>query len=569
MGRIVGIDLGTTTSEVAYINNGKPEIIGDLSNNRIIPSAVSIGDDNELKIGICAKNQAILKPERTVTEIKRKMGQDILVRLGDSYYSPYEISSMIIKELKKFAEDYLGEKVTEAVITVPANFNDLQRNATIKAGELAGLKVERIINEPTAAALAYGINNLNEEGKVLVYDLGGGTFDVSIIDFCSGVMDVMASRGIQELGGKNFDELIANYILEDIYDTYGLDLKDDIVSMSRIIEKAEKAKIDLSSVQTTEILLPFIAMDKYNNSITCNFKFKRSKFEEMISDLIKSTNDVVNEALKAAKLKDEDIDIVLAVGGSSRIPMVRNLLTKRFGNKIKTKINPDEAVALGAAIQAGIKNDEISSKDSIIITDACNNSLGIKVATDMGEGRYISGLFDPLILRDTKVPCTKTKLYTTLVDYQTEVIIDVYQGEELLVEDNKKIKELLLDEIPPALKGEETIEVSFSYNLNETLRVTVKILSTGKTITEIINLLDKSENIVEIGNLDVWKDSPSAKKVEKIIYFCEKKLSDMNDKDKRGVMKILNNLKRAVIDNNLELIDKYDEELTNILFELN
>jgi molecular chaperone DnaK len=569
MGRIVGIDLGTTKSGISYINNGKPEIIEDISNNRIMPSVVHITDDNKIIVGQKAKRQAVLKPERTVTEIKRKMGQDILVRLGDSYYSPYEISSMIIKELKEYAENFLGEKVTEAVITVPANFNDLQRNATIKAGELAGLKIERIINEPTAAALAYGINNLGEERKVLVYDLGGGTFDVSIIDFYSGVMDVMASRGIQELGGKNFDELIANYILKDIYDTYGVDLKDDIVSMSRIIDEAEKAKIDLSYVQTTEILLPFIAVDEYNKSITCNFKFKRSKFEELISDIIDSTNDVLDEALNAAKLNDEDIDIVLAVGGSSRIPLVRNLLTKRFGNKIKTKINPDEAVALGVAIQAGIKKDEISSKDSIIITDICNNSLGIKVATDMGEGRYIFGLFDPLIRRDTNVPCTKKKIYTTFVDYQTEVIIDVYQGEEVLVEENKKIQEIILNEIPPALKGEQKIEITFSYNLNEILEVTAKILSTGKALTKIINLLDNSENSVEIGNLDVWKDSPSAKKVEKIICFCEKKLLDMNDKDKKDVMKILNNLKRAVIDNNLELIDKYDEELTNILFDLN
>lgn len=569
MGRIVGIDLGTTTSEIAFINNGKPEMIEDRSNNRIIPSVVLIDDDNKIIIGQSAKNQAILKPERTITEIKRKMGQDILVLLGESYYSPYEISSMIIKELKEYAENYLGEKVTEAVITVPANFNNLQRNATKKAGELAGLKVERIINEPTAAALAYGINNLDEEGKVLVYDLGGGTFDVSIIDFYSGVMDVIVSRGIQELGGKNFDELIANYILKDIYDTYGIDLKDDTMGLDRIIKKSEEAKIELSFVLTTEILLPFIAIDKYNNPITYTFKFKRSKFEEMISDLINSTNDVLDEALKAAKLNDEDINIVLAVGGSSRIPLVRNLLTKRFGNKIITKINPDEAVALGAAIQAGIKNDEISSEDSIIITDACNNSLGIKVTTDMGEGRYVSGIFDKLILRDTKVPCTKTKLYTTLVDYQTQVLIDVYQGEEVLAEDNKKIREILVSEIPPALQGEQTIEVSFSYNLNEVLEVTAKILSTGKMLTKIINLLDNSENTVEIGNLDVWKDSPSAKKVEKIICFCEKKLLDMNDKDKKDVMKILNNLKRAVIDNNLELIDKYDEELTNILFDLN
>lgn len=569
MGRIIGIDLGTTTSEIAYINNGKPEIIGDENHNGIIPSVVYLTDDNEIVIGHTAKRQAILKPERTITEIKRIMGKDDLIKLGDKRYKPYEISSMILRKLKEYAEDYLGEEVTEAVITVPANFNDLQRNATKKAGELAGLKVERIINEPTAASLAFGINNLDIEGKVLVYDLGGGTFDVSILDLYSGVLDVMASRGIQELGGKNFDELITNYFLRDFYDTYGIDVKNDLIVMSRIMAEAERAKIELSAALTTEINLPFIAMDKNKEPINYISKLTRSKFEEMISDLINATNDKVSETLIAAKLCDDDIDMVIAVGGSSRIPLVRNLLNKRFSNKIKTKINPDEAVALGAAIQAGIKNDEISSEDSIIITDACNNTLGLSVATDVGNGKIVAGIFDPLILRDSKIPCTEKKIYTTISSNQTEVIIDVYQGDEIFVKDNKKIREFLLDEIPPDLQGEQSIEVAFSYDLNEILKVTAKILSTGKTITEIINLLDNSKDSGIYINLGSWKDYPLAERVGKLIEFSEKKLKSLSNSEKGNVAVILNHLKEAVINNNEELVDKYDEELTNIMFDLN
>lgn len=571
MGKIVGIDLGTTNSVIAFINNGKPEIIEDENNNRIIPSVVHITEDYETVAGYIAKRMVILQSERTVSEIKRKMGQDVLARMGDRYYSPYEISSMIIKELKKNAENYLGEEVTGAVITVPANFNDLQRNATKKAVELAGLNVERIINEPTAAALAYGINNLEERGKVLVYDLGGGTFDVSVIDFYSGVMDVLASRGIQELGGKNFDELIVKYILTDFYDTYGIDLKDDAVSMSRIIDSAERSKIELSSIKSTEIILPFIAVDKYQKPITYNLKLYRSKFEDLILDLLNSSIEMIDEALKAAKLTDDDIDIVLAVGGSSRIPLVKNLLGKRFGDRIRTKVNPDEAVALGAAIVAGIQSGEISSVNSIIYTDACNNTLGIEVAADAGGGRFISGLFDPIILKDNKIPCTKKKIYTTFVDYQTKVMINAYQGDDILVKKNTKIGEFELKGIPPALKGEERIEVAFSYNFNEILEIKAKIMSTGDSEKTIVNLLENSEKTRKprkVVDLEAWKDSPLAKKVEKIIEFCEKKLPAMNDKDKENVTMILNNLKKAAIDNNEKLVENYDEELTNILFDL-
>jgi molecular chaperone DnaK len=409
MGRIIGIDLGTTTSEIAYINNGKPEIIVDVNNNRIIPSAVHLNDDGEIIIGDYAKRMKLVKPERTVMEIKRKMGQNVSVKLENDYYKPYEISSMILKKLKEYAELYLGEEVTEAVITVPANFNDLQRNATKRAGELAGLKVERIINEPTAAALAYGINNLDDVGKVLVYDLGGGTFDVSVLDFDSGILDVLASRGINCLGGKDFDNLIADYILNDFYNKYGINLKNDLKCMSRITEAAENAKIELSSVLSTEIFLPFLAIDSNQKPIDYSLKLTRSEFENMIYDLLNSTIYKVSEALEAAKLNDKDIDIVLAVGGSSRIPLVKNLLVKRFGNKIKTKINPDEAVALGAAIQAGIKNDEISPEDGIIITYACYYNLGIKVATEVGNGRIVEEIFEEII---SLLHCYSMKLYS-------------------------------------------------------------------------------------------------------------------------------------------------------------
>ncbi|TCT15999.1 molecular chaperone DnaK [Natranaerovirga pectinivora] len=571
MGRIIGIDLGTTTFEIAYIKNGKPEIIVNDLGSRITPSVVGLTDDNEIIIGSSPKRQAVLKPERTVMEVKRLMGSSEKVTLGEKEFSPQQISAMILEKSKKYAEDYLGEVVTEAVITVPANFNDLQRQATKEAGALAGLKVERIINEPTAAALAYGINNLESEEKVLVYDLGGGTFDVTILELFEGVLDVKASRGNNMLGGKDFDERIENYIIKDFKKKHGIDLSGNKKTMARIKDAAERAKIELSSIDVTDIELPFVAIDENQNPLEINIKLTRNKFEELIMDLVESTDKEIQDALIASGYNEEDIDVVLAVGGSSRIPCVKRLLNTKFNNKIKTDINPDEAVALGAAVQAGIKNDEISSEDSVLITDVCRYTLGTNVVADVGNGRLMSGIFDPIIMRDSKIPCTAKKTYYTMHYNQTSVDVDVYQGEAKLVIENTKIGEFVLEGIPEAPAGEEAIEVAFTYNLNGILEVTAKILSNQKSISKIIDTqsINKETTLLfEELNLDKWKECKLAPKVKSTISLYEIKQEKINETDLKKIQKVLNKLKKAVIDNDEELVEKYDEELTDLLFDI-
>lgn len=571
MGRIIGIDLGTTTSEVAYIKNGKPEIIVNSLGERITPSVVGLTDDNEVIVGSLAKRQASLKPERTVMEVKRLMGTNEKVNLADRELLPEEISSMILKELKSYAEEYLGEDLVEAVITVPANFNDLQRKATKKAGELAGFKVERIINEPTAAALAYGINKLEDEEKVLVYDLGGGTFDVTVLELFNGILDVKASRGNNMVGGKDFDERIQELVIENFKKEHGIDLRENQQAMARIKSAAENAKIELSNIDSTSIELPFIAIDEDRNPLEINMSLTRSEFEVLIEDLIENTEKSVDETLEAAGYSVEDIDVVLAVGGSSRIPCVRELLNRKFNRKIKTNINPDEAIALGAAVQAGIKSDEIKSEDGLIITDACRYTLGIDVAEQTRDGNFIFGIFDPLILKDSKIPCTEKKVYQTLHDDQTSIEIAVYQGDSKFVSENTEIGKFSLEGIPHNKAGEEKIEVSFTYNLNSILEVTAKVLSTGKEINKIIDtysVLDVNGEQENKTNLDDWKDFELAKNVETLINLCEIKMKDMNADDKSRVEDVLIKLKKAVIDNDFNLVEEYDDKLTDLLFDI-
>ncbi len=453
MGKIIGIDLGTTTSEIAYIENDEPKIIPDCFGNRIVPSVVGKKEDNTVIVGQVAYNQLIPSPDRTVAEVKRLMGSDTKISMGDKEYMPHEISSMILKELKKYAEDYLGEEVTEAVITVPANFNNSQRKVTKLAGEMAGLKVERIINEPTAAAMAYGINNLDKEEKILVYDLGGGTFDVSILEMFEGILDVKSSRGNDRLGGKDFDSRIEKYIekeFERIYNQnlyYGIDVQNKLSIKLRVKEAAINAKKELSNQTSTTINIPFITVidnkpvsisielkrDKFNEltkdlvertkkelsnqtSTTINIPFitvidnkpvsisielKRDKFNELTKDLVERTTEKIDEALKAASLKAKDIDTVLLVGGSSRIPAVRELVESKFKGKIISGINPDEAVSMGAAIQAGIKSNQITCEENLIITDKCSYNLGTSIIK-IGDGKVINGAFDCIIPIITK-----------------------------------------------------------------------------------------------------------------------------------------------------------------------
>lgn len=576
MGRIIGIDLGTTTCEMAYIKNGKPELIVNNLGDRITPSVIGVTDDGEYIAGIVAKRQYILKPDNTAMEVKRHIGTQKKINLGDKEYLPEEISAILLKNLKEYAEEFLGEQVTEAVITVPAGFDDLQRQATKEAGEMAGFKVERIINEPTAAALAYGINNLETDEKVIVYDLGGGTFDVTVLELFEGVLDVQASRGNNKLGGKDFDERIEKFIIKDFKEKHGIDLRGNKKSMARIKEAAENAKKELTTLETTVIQLPFIAMDENQNPLEVNMKLTRGIFEELIKDLVVSTEKCIDEALEAAGYREEEIDVVLAVGGSSRIPCVKKLLQRKFPNKVKTEVNPDEAVALGAAVQGGIKNDEISSEDSVLITDVCRYTLGISMIVELEDGRVLDGIFDPLIAKDSKIPVTAKKIYQTVYDGQESVVVNIYQGDSRFVSENIKISELELGGIPAGPAGMEAIEVAFSYDINGKMKVEATILSNGKVAEKVIDMKQNAKNIVK-ENKEVekeidfteWINYPLAIKVKSTIKIAETRINKFSGSTKDKINHLIIELKQAVINDNETKVDEIDTKLTDILFELN
>ena len=559
MGTIIGIDLGTTTSEIAYVKDGKPEVIINELGSRITPSVVGLTDENEIIIGNTAKGQAALKPDRTVMEVKRIMGTDKMVTLGDNVVTPEEVSAMILKELKRYAESYIGENITEAVITVPANFNDLQRQATKIAGELAGLKIERIINEPTAAAIAYSIDNLDKEEKIIVYDLGGGTFDITILNLLNGNLDIKTSRGNNKLGGKDFDERLTNYILKKFREDTNIDLSKNYIAMARIKEASERAKIDLSVMNFAEIEIPFIATDEKNNPLEINFKISREEFEGLIKDLIDITEVEVDKALEAAGYNKEDIDTVIAVGGSTRIPCVRELLKNKFGDKLKGGINVDEAVAIGAAIQGAIhKNDPKLS--SIKIMDICMHTLGISVGKDT---------VDHIIMKDSKLPCTENKIYSTSFDNQKSMTIEVYQGDATLKSENTKIGEFKIEGIPEASAGDEEVEVAFTYNIDGILEVTAEIISSGESIVGIIDTMGVNSKPIEYSeDLGKWSSSRLSSKSKTIIEMAEKKVPHLDSEIKVKVVKVIESLKRAIIDDDDELVDKYDEELTDLLFEI-
>ena len=581
MGKIIGIDLGTTTSEIAFMENDQPKIITDCFGNRIVPSVVGKKEDGTVVVGQVAYNQLISSPDRTMAEVKRLMGSDTMISLDDEKYLPDEVSILILKELKKYAEDYLGEEVVEAVITVPANFNNSQRKVTKMAGEMAGLKVERIINEPTAAAMAYGLNNYDKEEKILVYDLGGGTFDVSILEMFEGILDVKSSRGNDRLGGKDFDSRIEKYIEKEFEKTYnqnlykGLDVKNKLSIKLRVKEAAINAKKELSTQLSTTINIPFITIID-NKPVSIGMELTRDKFNQLTKDLVISTTEKIDEALKAAKLKEKDIDRVLLIGGSSRIPAVKELVEKKFKGKIITGINPDEAVAMGAAIQAGIKGNQITDVENLIITDKCSYNLGTSIIK-IGDGKVISGAFDCIIPIDSSIPCSNKKTYYTAVDNQDEVRIEVFEGNEEMAEDNVKIGDFILKGIPKGKAGEQSIDVQFDYDLNGILEVKATIVSTGKSINKIIDNFKLTklpidsladENMYYRYKVDSWQEYELAESVKNIIELAEKKMKHIKDEDKYDeIENILDELKMAVIYNNKELVEKFDDELTDILFE--
>ena len=578
---IIGIDLGTTNSAIAYLKNEKPVIIENDRGERTTPSVFQINHSGEIQVGTVAKQGYPTYPRETVLEVKRLMGTEEKVIISGNEYRPEEISARILKYLKSSAEKFLGTTVTEAVITVPAYFSDSQRKATQKAGELAGLKVERIINEPTAAAIAFGIENMDKDQHILVYDLGGGTFDVSVVELFSGVVEVKASAGNNKLGGMDFDNVLLDWVVQKFKDEKQIDLliigtENEIIQRkARIKTEAENVKKALSTQNTARFNLPFIAI--HNNApISIEYEITRSQFEKLIKSLAESTLEQVDKALKDAKLPLNDIDEVLLVGGSTRIPLIQELVEKKFGKKPRKDINPDEAVALGAAVQGGIKSGEIDSSKGLMVIDVCPHTLGVDVVKNVG-GQMVPGFFDPIIPRNSTVPITESKIYSTVIDNQEEVYMGVYQGddEDQYVRPEKKISndDIVVDGVPPRNVGEEKIEVKFSYDINGMLNIEAAVISTGKKMNKVIQaqpgVMSAQEVAVAKEKMEQeWDKSELYDEVKNVINRAEKVMEEVSDSERAKINDLLNKLKQSLSSNNTDQVRRYEDELTDLLIEL-
>jgi len=567
MGKIIGIDLGTTNSEVAVMEAGKPTIIKSAEGNTYFPSIIAFTKDGEMLIGEPAKRQAVTNPEGTIHRIKRKMGSGEKLKIRSKEYTPEQISAFILQKIKKDAEDFLGDKIKDAVITVPAYFNDDQRQATKDAGKIAGLNVKRIINEPTAASLAYGLDKKGDQ-KIAVYDFGGGTFDITLMEVGEGVFEVLSTNGDTKLGGSDMDQAIVDYLADEFNDKNNVELKKDPKALQRLLEASEKAKIELSSTLQTEINLPYITVID-NEPKHLETKLTRAKFEQIISSFVDKTEQPCKQALKDAKLKSSDIDHIVLVGGTTRIPLVRDKVKEIFGKTPKRDVDPMECVAIGAAIQAGILSGDID-KD-IVLLDVTPLTLSIET---------LGGVATPLIERNTTVPTKKSKIFSTAADNQPSVEINVLQGERPMASDNKSLGRFHLDGILPAPRGIPQIEVAFDIDVDGIINVSAKDLGTGKeqsiSITGSTKLSDEEiSKMKKEAEEHAEEDKKRKEKVEirnngdTLVNSAQKTLDELKDKlsneDKKSIEDKLKELKKALSGDDIEIIKQKTDDLSKVI----